>query len=183
MTTHKRFNWLIIPGLPPTVLLTVSAAPTPAGSESPDAPNAIHPFQDNVPGIHTEYPDLAPQQTVACATFGRVDLWAPTAWAVPDDTASFSLTFRDDDAGLLYIALANDESVSGSSLLATVRMRLASEAPIVASAPLALAVARLNDLAGRDFATSALQHRVGRRSGQLNIKLSQIYLPVVLRNP
>ena len=97
-------------------------------------------------------------------------------------TADFALMFHDDGAGLLYITLADNAPVAGDGTVATIRMRLASDARLGSNAPLVLAEARLNDVAGRDFATSALQRTVIRQNGQVNIWQPRIYMPLILRN-
>jgi hypothetical protein len=121
-------------------------------------------------------------QTISVYHAGAATPEDPPNDVSPDLAASFSLEFYDDGAGLLHIALADDALVSGSGALATVHLRIASDAPVGASVPLALAEARLNDITGRDFATSSLQRTVGRRSGELSIEQHRIYLPLTLRN-
>jgi hypothetical protein len=94
----------------------------------------------------------------------------------------FDSEYHDDGAGMLRVALTEEGDVlSGSGVLVVISMRLASDAPIGGSAPLALAEARLNDVMGRDFATSAIQRTVERHNGVVSIIAHRIYLPVVLR--
>jgi murein DD-endopeptidase MepM/ murein hydrolase activator NlpD/fibronectin type 3 domain-containing protein len=96
----------------------------------------------------------------------------------------FDSEYHDDSAGILHISLTEEGDVlSGSGALAVISLRLASDAPIGDSAPLALAEARLNDVMGRDFATSAIQRTVERHNGAVSITARRIYLPVVLRQP
>jgi murein DD-endopeptidase MepM/ murein hydrolase activator NlpD len=96
----------------------------------------------------------------------------------------FDSEYHDDGAGMLRVALTEEGDVlSGSGVLVVISMRLASDAPIGGSAPLALAEARLNDVMGRDFATSAIQRTVERHNGVVSITGHRIYLPVVLRQP
>ena len=95
----------------------------------------------------------------------------------------FSIQFHDG-AGLLYIALADDTPVSGSGALATITLRIAPTAANGSHAPLILAEAKLNDLSGRDFATSALQQLIQRNNGEVSIgaeQPGQVYLPVIVK--
>jgi hypothetical protein len=92
--------------------------------------------------------------------------------------SGYTLHYYDEGDGLLRIELAGDEPVSGSGVLATISMRVASSVSCGKTSPLTLADARLNDTAGRDFATSALQRTIVRESADLYTDLC-VYLPLV----
>lgn len=94
--------------------------------------------------------------------------------------SSFALEYHDDGTGLLHIALAGNTAISGSGALATISLRIAPAASSGSSTTLALAGAQLNDLAGRDFATSALQQIIARRHGELQVGF-YTYLPLILK--
>jgi hypothetical protein len=94
----------------------------------------------------------------------------------------FALQFYNDGSGLLYIALADDAPITGSGALAIISMRIASDAPYGSRTSLTLAEVHLNDMFGRDFATSALQQVIQRDSGEISIGITQpshIYLPII----
>ena len=94
----------------------------------------------------------------------------------------FSLEKNDVTLGVLRLSLATTESLSeDSGDLAVVEFRVKSSAPLGSRSPLALTLARLNDLNGLDFATSAWQREVQAQGGQLTIG-HQGFLPLVLRN-
>jgi hypothetical protein len=97
-----------------------------------------------------------------------------------DLASSFALQYHDDGAGLLHIALADDAPISGSGSLATISLHIAPVSSAGSNATLALVDAHLNDIAGRDFATSVLQQTIVRSSADLQVTFS-IYLPVVLK--
>ncbi len=104
--------------------------------------------------------------------------------AVTGLATGFAIQFHDDGAGLLYIALADDIPVSGSGALATISLRIASNATDGSRAPLTLAEAELNDVSGRDFVTSALQQIIQRDSGEVRIgagESNQVYLPIIIK--
>ena len=135
--------------------------------------------------------------TVVTTTLRAADLqdWAGGDWIIAYDptlvaevtqvsvaglSAGAPSQFYDDGAGLLRIAVAKGSAVSGDGALATISLRLAST-PARDSASLTMATAKLNDVYGRDFSTSALQHTVTRQNGTVGITRF-IYLPLVLRN-
>jgi hypothetical protein len=62
-------------------------------------------------------------------------------------------------------------------------LQIAPTATIGTITPLTLAEARLNDLSGRDLATSVLQQPVERRHGEVSIGSADtlVYLPLVQR--
>ena len=97
-----------------------------------------------------------------------------------DLSTGFSLSY-DAQPGLLRIALASGLTVSGSGPIATIRFAIRPDVPAHATALLSLADARLNDVTGRDFATSALQQAVTRQGGQVTVGVLRIYLPAVRR--
>jgi hypothetical protein len=94
--------------------------------------------------------------------------------------SSLALQHHDDGAGLLHIALADGTPISGSGVVATISLHIAPNLSGGSSAVLALADARLNDVAGRDFATSSLQQTIIRYSGELQVN-SYVYLPIVIK--
>ncbi|MCP4537875.1 MAG: hypothetical protein GY832_12090 [Chloroflexi bacterium] len=93
----------------------------------------------------------------------------------------FSLAFFDNGAGILHITAANDTPISGNGAIAIISLLITPGAPSGSRATLALAKAKLNDIHGRDFATSALQKTIVRNNGLLQVGGNQIYLPIVLR--
>jgi PKD repeat protein len=99
----------------------------------------------------------------------------------------FAVQYYDDGAGLLHVALASSQPVSASGAVLRITLRLAAGQPSGAHAPLVLAEARLNDLLGRDFATSALNRPIERVSGELRVETPSastqryIYLPLARR--
>ncbi len=99
---------------------------------------------------------------------------------VTDLASGFAVQYHDEGIGLLHIALASDVPASGSGALARISFHLAPGAFSVGKTTLALAVANLNDVAGRDFATSALQRTVIRDSGELRVGFP-IYLPLIIK--
>ena len=96
--------------------------------------------------------------------------------------SGFALRFHDDGTGLASIALASDQAISGSGSLATVWLRLSSSALEGDTSSLTLAEVLLNDIAGRDFVTSALQRTIIRQSAQVSVAKTAIYLPMVALN-
>jgi hypothetical protein len=95
-----------------------------------------------------------------------------------DDTSNFTLSYNNTEAGIVRfsLALVNDEPLSGDKALATVKMRLAPDAALGSVSALTISEARLNDLAGRDFTTSALQKDVTRQNGSVQAN-SILFLP------
>ncbi len=93
--------------------------------------------------------------------------------------SGLALQYHDEGDGLLRIELAGNEPVSGSGVLATIAMQIAPNVSCGKTSPLALADVRLNDMAGRDFATSALQQMIVRESADLYADLCT-YLPFVV---
>ena len=103
-------------------------------------------------------------------------------------SSGFTAEFNDDGAGQVQFALANDTSITGSGPLATISIKLAANATMGDKTILRLAEADLNDLSGRDFATSALQETIRRTDGQLEIGDNTgqpakhfIFLPLIIR--
>ena len=93
-----------------------------------------------------------------------------------------NLEFHDDGSGLVRIAIASSTPITGSGMLAALNLRIASNALRGTSVPLALSEAKFNDVVGRDFATSALQRTIVRRSAQLHVSEAyNLYLPVILK--
>ena len=97
-----------------------------------------------------------------------------------DLASGFAAEYHDDGMGLLHFALASEVPVSGSGQLARISLHISSDALGSGIVPLALAEADLSDLAGRDFATSALQRTIVRQSGSLQIGYLT-YLPLFLK--
>jgi hypothetical protein len=93
--------------------------------------------------------------------------------------SGFALRYYDDGEGLLRIALASSTPQSGDGSLVTISLRVAPSAP-GGKVPLLLADVALNDIAGRDFVTSALQHTVVRYHGTPETRF-YTYLPVILK--
>jgi hypothetical protein len=93
--------------------------------------------------------------------------------------SDFALQYHDDGEGLLHVALASNVPHSGDGTLVAISLRIA---PTASSGvvPLVLADVTLNDVAGRDFATSALQQTIVRRHGTPETR-SYTYLPLVFR--
>lgn len=99
---------------------------------------------------------------------------------------NFSGQFYDNGTGLLTLALADETPVSGSGAMATIALHLAPNATTGSQTQLTLVHAELNDIAGRDFATSALQQLIERGSGTVFIGAGQqldaaVYLPVIVK--
>jgi hypothetical protein len=99
---------------------------------------------------------------------------------VTDLARNFGLDYQVE-AGRLKISLASDKPMSGSGNLATIWVKIADDAPVGKNSSLYFSQVSLNDLAGRDFATSALQQAINRTAGQLTITQPAIYLPLLLR--
>ncbi len=106
--------------------------------------------------------------------------------AVTDFTSGFGLSFNDNGDGLLRVSLANGAPLTGDGALFTISVTLANDATVGETSILALSDARLNDIVGRDFATSALQKTVTRENGQITVGDSvgepterKVYLPLV----
>ncbi len=101
-----------------------------------------------------------------------------------DMTQAFDLETHSSKSGVLKIALATAQTLTGGSgALVKVQFTIKRSAPDGAT-PVTLASAQLNDTYGQDFATSALQRPVNRSSGQVFIGSSymeQIFLPLVMR--
>jgi hypothetical protein len=95
--------------------------------------------------------------------------------------SSVSRVSHDDGNGRLTIALASGQAATGDGVLATLTLQIAPTAENGTSTTLTLAEAHLNDLAGRDLATSALQQSVKRHSGVVRIGPASTYLPLVQR--
>ncbi len=95
--------------------------------------------------------------------------------------SGFAVQYHDDGTGLLRIALADGAPTSGSGALATISLQIASAPFSSGSTPLNLAEAHLNDLVGRDFATSVMQRAIVRHSGELRIGTECRYLPLILK--
>jgi hypothetical protein len=98
---------------------------------------------------------------------------------VTDLASGFAVQYHDEGIGLLHIALASDVPASGGGALTRISFHLAPSALSVGKTTLALAVANLNDVAGRDFATSALRRTVVRHSGELWVGF-RVYLPIII---
>ncbi|MCP4422720.1 MAG: hypothetical protein GY805_39430 [Chloroflexi bacterium] len=98
---------------------------------------------------------------------------------VTDLAQDFALEYEDNGIGLLTIALIDDVPVSGSGRLVTISLQIASDAPEGSVTPLVLAEAHLNDLVGRDFATSALQQTISRSNGKLLVNYT-VHLPMIV---
>jgi hypothetical protein len=98
---------------------------------------------------------------------------------VTDLASGFAMQYHDDGAGLLHIALASNTPTSGSGALARISLHTAPTA-LNGRTTLALAAAYLNDVAGRDFATSALQQTIRRCNGVLQLGF-HVYLPAILK--
>jgi len=64
--------------------------------------------------------------------------------------------------------------------LAMISLHIAPTSSTGSHATLALADARLNDIAGRDFATSVLQQTIVRSRAELGVAFST-YLPIILK--
>ena len=97
-----------------------------------------------------------------------------------DLASSFAVQYHDDGTGLLHIALASDAPVSGNGGLVRISLRIAPAPFRLGKTTLALAAAYLNDVAGRDFATSALQQTIIRQNGALQVGWPT-YLPFILK--
>jgi len=97
-----------------------------------------------------------------------------------DLARTFGLDYQFE-AGRLKISMAGNKTISGNGNLATIWVKIADDAPVGKSSPLYLSQVSLNDLAGRDFATSALQQPISRTAGQLTISKLAIYLPLLVR--
>ena len=122
------------------------------------------------------------------AVISKVTGLTPTGLA-----ADFTVQFSDDQTGTLQVALANDMPVSGTGELLKLGFRLAADAPD-GTIPLVIAKAQLNDLNGRDFATSALQQAITRNNATVQIDSGNttppppadpdiaIYLPIVVKD-
>ena len=78
--------------------------------------------------------------------------------------------------------MGSDVPVSGSGAIARITWRLAADAMDGSSAPIALVDAQLNDVSGRDFATSAVQATIARTDGLMTIVDNRVFLPLVTRD-
>jgi PKD repeat protein len=94
--------------------------------------------------------------------------------------SDFIVGYYDDGAGLLHIAIAKGAPVSGSGELLRIRLRIDPKALPGTLTSLTLSEAKLNDILGRDFATSALQTEVKLTNGQLKV-LVGIYIPLIMK--
>jgi fibronectin type 3 domain-containing protein len=94
--------------------------------------------------------------------------------------SGFTLRYNDDQSGMLTIALAKDAPVSGSGALVEISLRMAGGARPGSITQLALADAQLNDVSGRDFATSSLQTTIERQSATVTFSGFQMFLPSIL---
>ncbi|NJO84449.1 MAG: hypothetical protein HC828_17870, partial [Blastochloris sp.] len=98
---------------------------------------------------------------------------------------TMGLRVYDDQAGLLTIALADDEAHESVGSLVTIRLTLHDGLTAGLVSPLVLADAQLNDASGRDFATSALSRVIVRGDGTVTVAQVtsevRIYLPILQR--
>jgi len=145
----------------------------------------------------------APEQTAQTVIRGTgLTNWAGSDMSIAYDTAvieggsfdvvktdltkGFSLSFNDDGKGILKLALASGTPVSGDGPIVTLTFKIKTTASS-GTATLALSNAQLNDVMGRDFATSAIQQTVERTNGTISTDGSggstkaSIYLPLVVR--
>lgn len=88
----------------------------------------------------------------------------------------FEARFENTGDGLLFISMASDTPIIGDGPIAVITMQT-GERP--GATVLSLASVKLNDMYGRDFASSSLQSSINRTNGLLLIPSSTIYLPVV----
>jgi hypothetical protein len=92
----------------------------------------------------------------------------------------FALEY-EESPGLLRIAVAQGSDAVAGGEIARVQLRLSSTVPVSAVTPLKLAVGRLYDVAGRDFATSLLRP-VERGDGTIDVRAGyRAYLPLALK--
>jgi len=76
------------------------------------------------------------------------------------------MMFYDDGNGTLRIGLDSQTPIIGSGAFATITLQLATGGN-VRSKPLSIANAHLYDIAGRDFAISALQRKIEAHNGEV----------------
>ncbi|MEZ4594532.1 MAG: PKD domain-containing protein [Chloroflexota bacterium] len=98
-----------------------------------------------------------------------------------DLAENFLVEFNDDGAGLVQIALMSNTAVSGSGDILTIEMTLQNDLPTGQSSQLIFGAVELNDLVGRDFATSALQIEIVTSGSVINVGGYTVYLPMVIR--
>jgi hypothetical protein len=85
-------------------------------------------------------------------------------------TAGFSVQSHVPQAGLVRVALARSTAMDADGAILELRFRSTGNA-----APVRLSDVRLNDSAGRDFVTSALQKQIVIETER------RLFLPVIVR--
>jgi hypothetical protein len=99
--------------------------------------------------------------------------------------SDFALRYHDSGIGILQIAMASDQAISGDGPLVQIDIHLAPNIATGTASTLLLAEAALSDGVGRDFSSSALQRTPELRSAELRIGTVQearnVYLPLVRR--
>jgi hypothetical protein len=93
----------------------------------------------------------------------------------------FELHFHDMGNGLLRFAISGSTPAYGNGPVALVSFRIKSNVRSGISAPIALVDVSFNDVAGRDFATSAIQQTIEREDGLLVIRYVSVYLPLTIK--
>ncbi len=96
-----------------------------------------------------------------------------------DDAVAFATNPAENQ--VMRFSFARTSPLTSDGPLARFTVHLAPQATVPATSPLTLANARLNDVSGHDFVTSALQQPVERKHGQITITNSRLYLPLVSR--
>lgn len=91
----------------------------------------------------------------------------------------FVVDYNDDGVGSVQIAMMANTAVSGSGNLIQITLRLNKVATNGTTSNVAIASAQLNDLAGRDFETSALQTEIAEESGTITVEGIKLFLPLL----
>lgn len=91
----------------------------------------------------------------------------------------FTLEYHDDGQGKLRVGLISNTPRSGSGDIVEINLTI-SEFGSVSNSQVLLAKAAINDLYGRDFATSALQTSINRNHGLVRLN-SAVFLPMIIK--
>jgi hypothetical protein len=94
---------------------------------------------------------------------------------------NFLVEFNDNGEGLIQIAMISNTAVSGSGDILNIEMSLNTGLTNGDTSAINIGAAELNDLVGRDFATSALQVELITTGGMINIRDFTVYLPMLIR--
>lgn len=99
-----------------------------------------------------------------------------------DLAESFLIETNENEEGLIQIAMMSNQSVSGSGDILTIELGLKDDLPNGLNSPINIGSVELNDLVGRDFATSALQVDIETNGGTIKTADKYtIYMPILIR--